>query len=149
MCSTIKAHLQYKRECEVQIRHIIGTNEDVQYWKGKSSVRKRMCSTSEAYFLYKRGCETRVRHIIRTNDDVRYWKGKSSVRTRMCSANEDVQCERGCAVRTKHIFITSQYELCAVRASMCNTCQDVQHESVTSSVGIRMCSSEKAHYQYE
>ena len=40
-----QAHPQYKRRCAIRRRHIISTNEDVQYEQGTSSVQMRMCST--------------------------------------------------------------------------------------------------------
>ena len=46
MCSTNQVHHQYTRECTVRARHIISSNEDVQYEQGTSSVQARMCSTA-------------------------------------------------------------------------------------------------------
>ena len=48
MCSTSKAHLQYKRGCAVRVKHIIiSMNEYVQYKQGTSSVQERMRSTGK------------------------------------------------------------------------------------------------------
>ena len=41
-------YVQYKRGCADQVRHVISTNEDVQYKQGMSSVQMRMFSTSKA-----------------------------------------------------------------------------------------------------
>ena len=61
MCGRNEAHLQFKRQCAVQTRYIISTNEDpsaVQVGhiisinesvKYISSVRMKMSSTSEAH----------------------------------------------------------------------------------------------------
>ena len=56
-----------------------------------------------------------------------------------------VQYERGCAVRTRHIFITSddvQYESdrLSVQVRICST-------SEAPSVRVRMCSTNQAHHQ--
>ena len=44
------------------------------------------------------------------------------------------QYERGCAVQARHIFSTRE---------------DVQYESDTSSVEVRMCITNQAHHQYK
>ena len=36
MCITSQSHLQYKRGCVVQIRHILSKSQDVQYKQGRS-----------------------------------------------------------------------------------------------------------------
>ena len=48
----------------------------------------------------------------------------------MCSSSEDVQFKRGCTVRIRHIFITSE---------------DVQYESGTKSVRTKMYSTSAGH----
>ena len=45
--------------------------------------------------------------------------------------------------------IITLYKLCAVRARMCSTSEDVQYESSRSSVSARMCSTNQAHHQYK
>ena len=80
----------------------------------------------------------------------------------MCNTNQaHLKYKRGCAVRIRHIFSTSedvQYEsgTSSVQARMCNTIrhifstnEDVQYESGTSSVQARTCSTNQAHLQYK
>ena len=37
------------------LRHIISTNQHVQFMQGISSVRRKMCSTSEAHHVMEKG----------------------------------------------------------------------------------------------
>ena len=57
MCST-NDHIFITRGCTVRARHIFGTNEDVQYELGTSSVHARYA--------------VRARHIFSTSEDVQY-----------------------------------------------------------------------------
>ena len=64
-----------------------------------------------------------------------YESGTSSVQARMCSTNQEhLQYKRGCAVRIRQMFSTSE---------------DVQYESGTCSVQAMMCSTSEEHLQYE
>ena len=107
---------------------------------------------------------------------MQYESGTFSVETRMCSTNQArLQYKRGCPVRMRHIFSTSedvQYKsgTFSVEVRMCRTNQghlwykqgcavrirhifsrseDMRYESGTFSVQARMCSTNQAHLQYK
>ena len=98
-------------------KHIISTNEDMQYEQDASSVQMRMCSTSKVYHISvrMRTCST-SKHIISTNEDMQYEQDASSVQMRMCSTSKVYHISvrmRMCSTSKTH----HHYECgCAVQA---------------------------------